>query len=88
MVASPALMKEAPALPPEKLGSWAKDHCDHLLDSIDAQLSWLQVGEIQERSFSIVSCGAVPNACAVSKQAPLKKTFLPPLNHSFLYSIL
>ncbi|KAJ6656639.1 hypothetical protein lerEdw1_003526 [Lerista edwardsae] len=36
------LMKEPPALLPERSGSWAKDHCDYLLDSIDAQLSRLQ----------------------------------------------
>lgn len=37
-------MEQPPLFPPERSGSWAKDHCDYLLDSIDAQLSQLQVG--------------------------------------------
>ncbi|XP_053135852.1 uncharacterized protein LOC128338020 [Hemicordylus capensis] len=35
-------LTDGPSAPSARLGSWAKDHCDYLLDSIDAQLSQLQ----------------------------------------------
>ncbi|XP_061459255.1 centrosomal protein of 164 kDa-like [Rhineura floridana] len=41
--ANAGVMKVPSALYPERPGPRAKDHCDYLLDSIDAQLSQLQI---------------------------------------------
>ncbi|XP_077163895.1 uncharacterized protein LOC143822528 isoform X2 [Paroedura picta] len=54
-------MKEPPVPCPERSGPQAKDHCDYLLDSIDAQLSQLQTwgpsAEIKDhRDSETASC--------------------------------
>ncbi|KAH0625497.1 hypothetical protein JD844_015038 [Phrynosoma platyrhinos] len=56
--------------PPPRSGVWAKDHCDYLLDSIDAQLSQLQAqGPIKGNSRN----GSAPldGTMGVSKAADL-----------------